>query len=158
MDKMPASMLDAGALSQQFQACFKGCTTDEIGKILPYLNSHFSHQGSDLWQEGDSAEFMGFLLQGKLVVKREARFPGKFILLAVLNPGSIFGETAVADGKKRSATLTVGEDSHFLMFTCEDARRLFDAEPQLGIKLLKNILMVSSGRLNQAGIRLAELL
>lgn len=149
---------DAEALSSQFQSCFSGCTTDEINKILPFLEYQVSSRGADLWKEGDSADFMGFLLEGKLVVKREARFPGKFILLAVLGPGSIFGETAIIAGQKRSVTLAVGEDSHFLRFTGNNAQLLFDAEPQLAIRLLKNILVVTSGRLNQAGIRLGELL
>ncbi|MFZ5760395.1 MAG: Crp/Fnr family transcriptional regulator [Thermodesulfobacteriota bacterium] len=154
----PSSAPDAAALSRRFGACFYGFSVAEITRIQPYLHYRFCPQGTDLWQEDDVADFTGFLFQGKLTVKRGARFPGKFILLAVLEPGAIFGESAIAGGRKRSAIVTAGEDCHYLALSATDSDRLFAAEPELGIRLLQNILAIAGSRLSRAGVRLAELL
>jgi CRP-like cAMP-binding protein len=101
---------------------------------------------------------MGFLLQGKLLVKREGRFPGKLILLAILEKGTFFGETAISPLQCHTATLTAAVHSQAGILTREKMQELFEQEPALGVKFLKRIVAVGSLRLQHAGSRLAELL
>ena len=109
-------------------------------------------------RDGEPGDFMGFLVEGKLAVKKETTFSGKYILVALLESGSMVGEIAIVEESVRSATVVAMEKSRLLVLTREDMDRLLAANPELGIKLLKRIIHVMSTRLQKASARLSWLL
>lgn len=143
---------------RQFQEVFSDFTENEIDTLYCYLEARNYLPGAIVWQQGDPMEFMGFLVSGRLVVKREGRFPGKHIILAILETGSLFGEMAVAASHKHSVTISAVEDTQACVLSADNARQLFQKESALSIKLLKKIVVVSGLRLQHTGARLAELL
>ncbi|MBI5557861.1 MAG: cyclic nucleotide-binding domain-containing protein [Deltaproteobacteria bacterium] len=144
--------------SRAFQETFPDFAENDVASLCHYLEIREFPEGAIVWKPGDPARFMGFLLHGKLLVKREGRFPGKLILLAILEKGTFFGETAISPLQCHTATLTAAVHSQAGILSQENARKLFEQEPALGIKLLKRIVIVGSLRLQHSGLRLAELL
>lgn len=143
---------------QQFQAAFPDFTESESKTLFSFLEPRQYAAGTSVWQQGDPMEFMGFLLSGRFVVKREGRFPGKQIILAVLEKGALFGEMSVAVQQHHSVTLVAVEKTATCILTHDNARQFFQNEPLLAIKLLQKIVMVAGLRLQHTGSRLAELL
>jgi CRP-like cAMP-binding protein len=143
---------------QQFQAVFADFAGSEVKTLFPYLELRHYAADSIVWQQGDPMAFMGFLLSGTFVVKREGRFPGKYIILAVLEKGALFGEMAVAALQRHSVTLAAVEHAAAYILTHDNAQRFFRQEPLLAIKLLQKIVVVTGLRLQHTGARLAELL
>lgn len=138
--------------------CFPGFENDQLEVMLPYLQCRQFIAGEIVLTQGDPGDFMGFVVKGKMVVKKETLFPGKHILLAILEDGSMFGEISLASAHTRSATVVAVEDSATLILTHENADTLFKEHPALALKLMKNILAVVGLRLQKSGSRLAELL
>ncbi|MBU0680233.1 MAG: cyclic nucleotide-binding domain-containing protein [Proteobacteria bacterium] len=109
-------------------------------------------------RQGDPGDFMGFLLTGKLAIKKETSFPGKFVLVAILESGSLVGEISVVEENPRTATVVAMEESEILLLTHSKAQQLLEANPLLAVKLLKKIIRVLGARLQKSSARLAQLL
>ena len=77
---------------------------------------------------------------------------GRTITLARFGPGDIFGELAMFDDEKRSATVEVVEDTEVVGILGSDMRRLMREHPDIAPKLV-----ISLGRrLREANERLAR--
>ena len=151
--------VDCQVSYQQFKSCFAGFSESEFKKLCSCLQYRKYSANSVIWEKGDPADFMGFLVKEKMVVKKETAFPGKYILLALLEEGALFGENSISSpSHKRTSTLVTEVVSHALLLTNENAQNFFTDNPSLGVKLLKNIVAVTSLRLQQCDSRLAELL
>ncbi len=120
---------------------YRKCAKDEV----------FIHQG-------DPGDFMGFLLSGKLAIKKETNFPGKFVLVAILESGSLVGEISVVEKNPRTATVVAMEESEILILPHSKTQKLIEENPLLAIKLLKKIIRVLGARLQRSSSRLAQLL
>ena len=151
----------------------KGCeviTEPVLAQCLPFLASHerqelcayldYAHFASDkvIINHGDPGDFMGFVVSGKLAVKKQTEFPGKFILVALLQAGAMVGEIAVVSASPRTASVVTVEESEMLLLTHDKARQLLAEKPALGVKLLEQIILVVGARLQRSSQRLAQLL
>ncbi len=67
--------------------------------------------------------------------------------LVILGPEDVFGEMAILDGGPRSATARVIESTTLLGLRKVDFENLCETTPQLGIKLVRNIVGVFSQRI-----------
>ncbi|HEX9056875.1 MAG TPA: cyclic nucleotide-binding domain-containing protein [Ktedonobacterales bacterium] len=75
------------------------------------------------------------LLSGSAQVTRHAE-DGDEQLIALLGPGSVFGEMALLDALPRSATVTALDPVHALVLTILDFRAALLESPDIAIKLL----------------------
>lgn len=146
------------------------CTPEELSGIFPFLDREEGGiicslaevrrcpAGSILMKDGDDGDYLGFLLAGRLAVKKETAFPGKLVLVAILERGSLLGEMSMVERDKRHATVVAMEDCRLLVLTCDQMTRLLAEFPALGSKLLKRIIHVLGYRLRMASDRLSKLL
>lgn len=144
--------------SQELAALLPFLAAAEVEELLPYLTTRAVAGGEVLMQAGSSAEFMAFLLAGRLAVKKETSFSGKYILVAVIEPGGMVGELAVVDKGQRSATVMAMEDCRLVVLTSDAMARLLAEKKGVGVTLLKRIIHVQGHRLRQASDRLARIL
>jgi CRP/FNR family cyclic AMP-dependent transcriptional regulator len=137
---------------------FSSLTPEECDELSSYLELQEYSKGSVLMTQGDVGDFMGLVLDGKLAIKKETTFPGKFVLIAILERGALVGEIAMAEETIRTASVVAMEDSSLLVLAHENATKLFRDKPLIGVKMLRRILKVVGGRLQLASARLAQLL
>ncbi|HIJ79624.1 MAG: cyclic nucleotide-binding domain-containing protein [Desulfobulbaceae bacterium] len=147
-----------GCSAEQLQVDFSFLTVAELQDLHPFLEKRVCAQGETLMREGDVGDFMGFLVSGKLAVKKETTFPGKYILVAVLERGSMVGEISVVERGRRTATVIATEESLLMILTADSLDRLVVANPALAIKLLRRVIHVLGSRLRKASDRLSLLL
>ncbi|MDH3392403.1 MAG: cyclic nucleotide-binding domain-containing protein [Desulfobulbaceae bacterium] len=140
------------------ESAFRFLTDDELEIICPYLQIRRWPSDSVLMREGEPGDFMGFLVEGKLAVRKETSFAGKHILLAILEPGTMVGEISVVAHEQRNASVVATEESTLLELTSESFDLLVKEHPVLGVKFLSQIVSVVSLRLRKADDRLARLL
>ena len=129
-----------------------------MGLLFAYLELREWQAGEIVLKKGEPADFMGFLVVGKLAVKMEAIFPGRFILVAVLERGSMLGELSVVEGGGRYATVVATENSHLLIISRKNMELMLGQAPALGLKIFQRIISVLGHRLGEASGRLARLL
>jgi CRP-like cAMP-binding protein len=137
---------------------FKFLTKEDIAELCPYLELKSWRKGDILMNDGEQGDFMGFVLDGRLAVKKETTFPGRFTLIAILDRGAMVGEISAVDRGLRTATVAAMEDARLLVLSCGELERLIVENPALGFKLLKRIIHVLSLRQRRAYDRLSDLL
>lgn len=143
---------------QQLDAILAFLTSKERDELYAYLDVQSWPAGEIVMKDGAPGDFMGFLMKGRLAVKKETAFAGKYILVAILDEGAMVGEASAFDAGKRTATVEAMEDSQLLILSKKNMDLLFQTNRELAIKILKRILHVLNMRLQNADDRLAWLL
>jgi CRP/FNR family cyclic AMP-dependent transcriptional regulator len=104
-----------------------------------------------IFREGDDSDTCYIVRTGQARAVREHP-DGRTITLARFGPGDIFGELAMFDDEKRSATVELVEDTEVVGILGADMRRLMREHPDIAPKLV-----ISLGRrLRVANERLAR--
>ncbi len=135
------------------------CSLDdqEIEKISTFFELVHYPAGTNVFKEGDPGDFIGFVISGKLEVKKQTEFKGNQIIIALLSKGALVGELSVFDRHKRSATVEAIEDTTMLILREEALESLFEQYPHAGIKILKSLIRVLSIRLRKVTDRLTTI-
>jgi CRP-like cAMP-binding protein len=151
-------MQDNAVTYEQFLACLPGITEKEFQDLNTYLTYKVFSRDSVVMNEGDPGDFMGFLIKGRMAIRKETSFDGKYILIAILEEGAIFGENSVIESNPRNATVSALEECHALILSHENAQKVIASNPELGVKLLSKILRVVGVRLRKSATRIADVL
>lgn len=143
---------------EELNDIFSFLSAEEMGELFAYLEFREWQSTEIVMKNGDPGDFMGFLVEGKLAVKMEGIFPGKPILVAVFERGSLVGEISVVEGGHRHATVVATEKSHLLILSREKMELMLGQAPALGLKFFRRIIHVLGHRLCKASDRLSRLL
>jgi CRP/FNR family cyclic AMP-dependent transcriptional regulator len=104
-----------------------------------------------VFHEGDSSDACYIVSEGSFRVTRE-HSDGRAITLATLGPGEIFGELAMLDGDRRSASAESITDGTLLALPANDVRNLLSRNPEIALKLVAGLVR----RLRAANMRLSR--
>lgn len=107
--------------------------------------------GTRVFHEGDSSDACYIVSEGNFRVTRE-HSDGRAITLTTLGPGEIFGELAMLDGDKRSASAESITDGTLLALPANDVRGLLARNPEIALKLVAGLVR----RLRAANARLSR--
>jgi CRP/FNR family transcriptional regulator len=88
-----------------------------------------------IFREGDDSDTCYVVRNGHARAVRENP-DGRSITLAHFGPGDIFGELAMFDDEKRSATIESLDDLEALAILGADMRRLLREHPEIAVKLV----------------------
>ncbi|MFH7319259.1 cyclic nucleotide-binding domain-containing protein [Desulfurivibrio sp. D14AmB] len=108
--------------------------------------------------EGDPADWMAFVLAGKVAVKKSSLFPGRYTLLAELEPGGMVGEGGLVSGGERDLVVAAVTETRLLVLSRANFLRLCQEDQALALKLLTRIITVMRHRLHSAANRLSWIL
>jgi len=153
----PANCKGCTPQTDDVKKAFYFLTAEEIEELCPYLELCEWPADAAVMQEGESEDYMGFVTEGKLAVKKQTDW-GKHIIIAILDKGSMVGEGALIDNEPRSTTIVAMEQTRILILAARRMDELIINRPMLAIKLMKRILHIISVRLRKAGDRISELL
>jgi CRP-like cAMP-binding protein len=143
---------------EDLRAAFSFLGDDEIPTLCSYVESREWPADYVVMQDGDPGDYIGFLVKGRMAVKVQTSFPGRFALVAILESGSILGEVAAIEATRRTATVVTLEPCRILFLTRSAMDTMLAENPALGINILKRIIHVLSRRLKTASTRLAKIL
>ena len=144
--------------AEDIKKAFNFLSTDEVGELCPYLELREWEQDATVMEIGAEEDYVGFLIQGKLAVKKRTGYWDKHIIIAILHQGSLVGEGALIDKGPRSTTVVAIENSRLLVLSAKKMDDLILNRPMIAIKLMKHMLHIISLRLRKAGDRISELL
>jgi CRP/FNR family cyclic AMP-dependent transcriptional regulator len=95
------------------------------GSTIRHLRRH-----DILFEEGDSASELFLVQAGRIAIANKSA-DGRESVVALMEPGDLFGEISLFDGLGRSAAARALEESTVLAVRYEDVRRMFDEDPTL---------------------------
>ncbi len=124
---------------------------DELERVAAVVVQRRFSAHTVIFREGDASDTCYVLSTGHARATREHQ-DGRQISLAHFGPGDIFGELAMFDEEKRSATIETLDDVEALAIAGADMRRLLREHPDIAVKLV----VALGRRLRQANERLTR--
>jgi CRP/FNR family transcriptional regulator, cyclic AMP receptor protein len=147
---MPARAEDAAALLAQVPA-FEQLGPAELSAVAAVAVPRSFVAGEAVFRDGDASDTCYVVRQGHARAIREHP-DGRQITLATFGPGDIFGELAMFDDERRSATVEAIDDLDALAILGSDMRRLMYEHAEIAVKLAVALVR----RLRDANERLAR--
>jgi serine/threonine protein phosphatase PrpC/CRP-like cAMP-binding protein len=122
---------------------FKHLTYKEIMRLLNVTVVKEYKPSEEIIKEGSEGEELFIILSGKVRLHKGEAF------ITHLERGAHFGEMALVDRSKRSASATAEEQSRALMLRRRDFYEIIRKEPVLATKLLWSFVQVLTERLRK---------
>jgi CRP/FNR family transcriptional regulator, cyclic AMP receptor protein len=147
---MPTSAEETAVLLGRVPV-FEELADDDLRHVADVTVPRRFTAGEVVFREGDDSDTCYVVNSGHARALRE-HADGRQITLATFGPGDIFGELAMFDDERRSATVEATDDLEVLGILGGDMRRLLRRHPDIAVKLV-----ISLGRrLRAANERLAR--
>ncbi len=130
---------------------FSTLAEEELARVAAVAVPRRFEAGAAVFHEGDASDTCYIVRLGHVRAVRE-HTDGRTITLATLGPGDIFGELAIFDDERRSATVETLEETEAVAILGGDMRRLLREHPDIAVKLLAAL----SRRLRETNERLTR--
>ncbi len=151
------SHMPVGARSQDTVALlrrvpvFSTLAEDDLGRVADVAVPRRFSASEVVFREGDESNTCYIVRSGKARAIR-AHTDGRSITLANFGPGDIFGELAMFDNERRSATVETLAPTEVIAILGGDMRRLMREHPEIAVKLIAALAQ----RLRDTNERLAR--
>jgi CRP/FNR family cyclic AMP-dependent transcriptional regulator len=130
---------------------FSTLTPDGLARVALVVVPRRFEPGEIVFKEGDEGSTCYVVRSGRARAVREHP-DGRSITLAHFGPGDIFGEMAMLDGERRSATVESIEGTDAIAILSSDMHRLLREYPDISVKLIAAL----GRRLRETNERLAR--
>jgi CRP/FNR family transcriptional regulator, cyclic AMP receptor protein len=130
---------------------FSELSPDELDRIAQVAIPRSFPRETRVFQEGDPGDACYIVREGSCRVTRQ-HSDGRVITLATLGPGAIFGELAMFDGERRSASVEVAANTELVALPARDVRNLIRTHPEMAEKLV----VALTRRLREANERISR--
>jgi CRP/FNR family transcriptional regulator, cyclic AMP receptor protein len=114
---------------------FATLVPDDLERIAELAVPREFHPGQVVFREGDASDTCYIVRSGRARAVR-AHSDGRVITLATFGPGDIFGELALFEDERRSATIEATELTTVVAVLGPDMRRLLSQHPQISTRLV----------------------
>ena len=125
---------------------FKFLSRRDISNLIGVFHSRNYLAGENIFYQGDPGIGLYIIREGEVQIIRE-NDKGDKIPLAVFQKGDFFGELALIDAEKRSASAVANFDSRVSVIFKPDLDDFIDKYPKKGIKILRGIAEITAVRL-----------
>lgn len=133
-------------------------TPAELKLAAGYFSVRNLEKRSVIFKEGDAGTFMCLVCAGTVGISKSKHIEqdDESLKLALLHKGRTFGEMAVLDGERRSATCTAITDCTLLVLSKESIDKMIVEAPRVAAKLIRSMAVLLSRRLRMTTGKLAE--
>ena len=120
---------------------FRDLTSAQLKTLASIAVDEHFHKGEQVFSDGGDGTAMFLIDMGSVAVEKNGKE------LARLGSGSHFGELALLDNNKRSATVHSLERTHVLKLPREKFQALLEADPVLAVPLYRAFCRYLAARL-----------
>lgn len=132
-------------------AVFSTLADDDLAHVAEVAVPRRFEAGEVVFRAGDQGDTCYLIRAGRARAVREHP-DGRSITLAQFGPGDMFGELAMFDGERRSATVETLAETDAIAILSADMHRLLREHPEIAVKLIAAL----GGRLRETNERLAR--
>ena len=124
---------------------------DEYMEKLVEISKTRKYKRNDvIIREGEIGAEMFIVLSGSVEILKRTRAGDNYTVIRLKAEHNVFfGELALIDDDKRSATVNASSDSEFLVITKEGFISLGDKHPEIGLPVTREIAKIISSRLRK---------
>ena len=109
---------------------FQAVSPDELTELARHAGTRRLVRGDILFNEGEEPDALYVVLRGRVAIANKS-FDGRESVVALMEPGDLFGEMGMLDGRPRSAEGRALEPSEVLVLQYEPVRDLLARHPEL---------------------------
>lgn len=114
---------------------FETLGPEDLGRVAAVAVPRSFSAGQVIFREGDTSDTCYVVRHGHTRAIRE-HTDGRSITLSHFGPGDIFGELAMFDDERRSATVETLDEVDAIAILGSDMRRLLREHPDIAVKLV----------------------
>jgi len=144
-----------------FFAPFKG-REEVLAEFAGMMRHETILQNQELLREGDVGDTMYILHRGEVAVTRKTMEKEEYTLALLSSEGhAFFGELALLDNDRRTATVRTTQECEVLILTRSDFTTFCDKHPDIGVRVMRELSKILCSRFrdtNQDVILLFEAL
>jgi len=155
MFKAPAE--EPEEITLQNLAPFRYLDKKEIELLINFLHNRNYIAGEYIFCQGDPGIGLYIIQEGKVEIKATDEFQRE-ITLAFLSKGDFFGELALIDGEKRSASALAKTDVKLSVMFKPDLDEFIEKNPKKGNKILQGLSQTIALRLRTVNEELVRFL
>lgn len=127
---------------------FSSLSKKELKLLLEIIHNRTYVAGEFIFLQGDPGIGLYIVRDGEVEIKRKDN-SGKEHTLANFIKGDFFGELALVDGEKRSASAVAVTDCRISVLFKPDLDEFIEKFPRKGIKILQGISIILAERLRK---------
>lgn len=125
---------------------FLALTPGEFAAAAGYFSISGIEKGDAIFNEGDAGTFMCIIHSGTVSVQK-LNADGHQVETAILRGGRAFGEMAVLDGERRSASCIAASSCTLLNLGKDSLEKMLNEAPKVAAKIIRAIAVAMSKRL-----------
>lgn len=114
---------------------FRGLGEAELERLTRHLHRRRFQRGEPIFRKGDPGDSVMAVGSGRVRISSSSA-EGRTAILNYINPGEIFGEIALLDGKERTADAYAAEATELLVLSRRDFLPLLERRPELCMRLI----------------------
>lgn len=122
---------------------------DDLKVASGYFSIVDVAKDNPIFREGDAGTFMCIIHYGQVSIQKTDS-EGKQVEVATLRKGRAFGEMAVLDGERRSASCIAAQDCKLLNLGKDSLEKMLNEAPKVGAKIIRVLAVSMSKRLRMA--------
>ena len=134
---------------------FRDFPQAELTAVARYFSVSKIEADGVIFEEGDIGQFMAIVNTGKVAILK-ANQDDQNVHLATLARGRSFGEMAVLDGERRSATCMAESECILLTLSKESLDKMLIETPRTGARVIRAVAVALSRRLRMADGKLVD--
>ena len=127
---------------------FEGLSKRDAGLLMSLVHHRIYIEDEYVFYQGDPGLGIYLIREGEVEIQRTGK-NGKILSLAHLRKGDFFGELALVDGEKRSASAISKTDTKLAVIFKPDLDEFIDKFPKKGVKILDGISKIVATRLRK---------
>ncbi len=127
---------------------FSALTRKDISLLLNIIHNRNYLPGEYIFYQGDPGIGLYVIREGEVTIQR-TNDEGIILSLATFKKGDFFGELALVDGEKRSASAIAKIETRLAVFFKPDLDDFIEKYPRKGVKILQGISHVVAVRLRK---------
>ncbi len=123
---------------------------EHMGGLLQICTTRSFRAGEQIIAEGDLGSGMYILNKGAVTIRKRTRAGDTYTVVNLRAEDNVFfGELALIDDERRSATVIARQDSECLEITKSAFIKLGNESPGLGLPITREISRILAGRLRK---------
>lgn len=125
---------------------FKNLTKNHIELLIKLIHNRAYTTNEYIFYQNDPGIGLYIIIKGEVLITQESQDNERYDL-AKLGRGDFFGELALLDEERRSASAIALKDSQLAVIFKPDLDEFVEANPKEGVKILRGISQIITTRL-----------
>lgn len=127
---------------------FSRLSKRELGILMNIIHTRNYVAGEYIFYQGDPGLGLYLIREGEVTIRRKTD-DNQTVSLALFTKGDFFGELALIDGEKRSASAVSETETRLVVIFKPDLDEFIDDYPKTGNKILRGISEIIAARLRK---------